>query len=337
MAEGRLGGLDLLRGIAALSVVCLHIPIAFPQVATPFTKAYLAVDFFFMLSGFVLTRTYHQRFVEGLSANRFLILRLKRLWPTIAIGSIVGMVSLIDVFPPRELALFFAMSLALIPVLTGEGRAVVFPLNGVLWSILFELVANFVHAKALVRMSRLELLFLALTMGFVMVLVAAKLNSFDVGAWKWNFIAGFPRVMLSYVIGCLLYFGWGDRARLALPAWFATALFLAALFAGGLMEGGWLFDLLFVILVCPAVLIGGLEGVRSARRLERVFGDLSFPLYAVHMPVLWLVAKANLPWLTGPPIAIFAAAVTLRLTQQVWRPSLREPKGTLASPEPTAG
>lgn len=315
MAKERLGGLDMLRGVAALSVVFLHIPLAFPAIDTPFTKAYLAVDFFFMLSGFVLTRTYHSRLGAGLGAFQFMSLRLHRLWPTIAFGAALGFINAFDAYTPDKLALLLAMNLALLPYFFGGGKAAVFPLNGALWSIFFELVANFLHAKVLVSMSQRLLLLLTAIMAVVMLIVATQLKSFDAGAWDGNFIVGLPRVMLSYLIGCLLYLNWGDRARHNLPRVAAPVMLLAGLIVGWWIDGGWLFDMVFVLLVCPAVLMAGLRKTGRGHWSEQVAGDLSFPLYATHVPVLLLAAKADLPWLGGALVAFLCAAVTLYFTR----------------------
>lgn len=315
----------MLRGVAAFAVLLLHLPLAYPEIDTPFSKAYLAVDFFFMLSGFVLTRTYHQRFRTGLSATRFMSLRIRRLWPTIAIGAVFGLISVIGIYAPETLALFFFMNLALVPYLSGSGKAVVFPLNGAVWSILFELVANFFHAKVLAGMSRKWMIALLIAMAVVMITVAAQMNSFEVGAWGGNFIAGFPRVMLSYIMGCLLYLSFGDPARFGVPAFAAPALLTTALITGSHIGGGWRFDAIFVILVCPVVLIAGLGQSASAYRLQRLIGDLSFPLYAVHVPILFMLSRVGFPWYFGPPMAIFGAAITLRLTQAKWRKSKMDP------------
>ena len=333
MEQARLGGLDLLRGIAALTVVFLHVHVAFPEVATPFTKAYLAVDFFFMLSGFVLARTYHERFLKGLHAHRFVMMRIRRLWPTIAVGAIFGLASQLTAYEPRELAVFFALNMALLPFLAG---GVVFPLNGVIWSIFFELVANFVHAKLLARLVPVGLLFIALVMAAVMTMAAMKLassgaGSWDVGSWHGNFVAGLPRVMLSYTIGCLLYLKFGDRAFRAVPAWVAPVLLPTAIIAGGHFEG-WQFDIGFVLVVCPIVLVAGLSSYRWAAGLERVAGDISFPLYAVHMPILLLAAQAGLPWFCGPPLTVAGAALTLKLTGRLSRATWRIGPPKLAVP-----
>lgn len=317
MNQGRLGGLDLLRGIAALSVMMLHADNVFPQITLPFAKAYLAVDFFFMLSGFVLTRTYYDRFTLGLGAGRFMVMRVKRLWPTIAVGAVLGAVSHASVYAPQELTMLLVLNLALLPCVTAVG---LFPLNGVIWSIFFELVANFVHARLLARLSSQLLLAICVLMAAVMTLVAVNLTangapSWDVGSLTGNFVAGVPRVMLSYTIGSLLYLRLGDRPRSGIPAWLAPIFLLAVLFAGR-DASGWQFDLVFVVVVCPLVLIAGLSSYAWAGPLERVSGDLSFPLYAVHMPVLALTASAKLPWFLGPPLAIAVAALTLWLTRQ---------------------
>lgn len=195
----------------------------------------------------------------------------------------------------------------------------------------FELAANFLDAKLLASLSRAWLVLLTATMAVVMLIVAAQLKSFDAGAWDGNFIVGLPRVMLSYLIGCLLYLSCGDRARHGLPMIAAPALLLVALIVGWWIDGGWLFDFLFVIFVCPAVLMAGLKKPGLAHWSERLAGDLSFPLYAVHVTILVLVARADLPWIAGVPIAILCAAITLFLTRLTWRGSGHKREANLQS------
>lgn len=316
MEQERLGGLDLLRGIAALCVVLFHVHIFWPHVAAPFAKAYLAVDFFFMLSGFVLTRTYQDRFRNGLGTARFMALRLRRLWPTIALGGVLGLLSQMHVYSGEELALYLALNLALMPFLAG---GVVFPLNGVIWSIFFELLANLFHVRVLARMSQVALGAVAVAMALIMVLTVLKLESFgagtwDVGSWQGNFVGGLPRVMLSYTIGSLLYLRFGSRPHARVAAWVAPVLLPTAIVAGGQIDG-WVFDFAFVLFVCPTVVMAGLSRFPQAGPVERVSGDLSFPLYAVHVPILLLASQADLPWFAGLALAILGAALTLRLTR----------------------
>ena len=69
--------LDGLRGIAALAVVTRHAP----YFRNPFFESYLAVDFFFVLSGFVLAHAYGQRLRGNLSILDFVKIRIVRLYP----------------------------------------------------------------------------------------------------------------------------------------------------------------------------------------------------------------------------------------------------------------
>ena len=113
MENERLGGLDLRRGVAALCVLAFHLNRLFPGIAGAVERAYLEVDFFFMLSGFVVTRT-HERFRKGLGTLAFTRLRLRRLWPTVAFGALIGLISARGDHEAGPLALFFALNLALL-------------------------------------------------------------------------------------------------------------------------------------------------------------------------------------------------------------------------------
>ena len=77
-------GLDGLRGMAALFVAMRHISF-FHNLGVH--GGYLAVDLFFVLSGFVIANAYEARLASGLSAKRFLALRYVRLWPVYAAGA----------------------------------------------------------------------------------------------------------------------------------------------------------------------------------------------------------------------------------------------------------
>src|SRR5579863_2770853 len=80
MEKRRFLGLDGLRGICAITVMLGHCELLFrPGVVV--CHSYLAVDMFFMLSGFVISASYDRRFEEGLSTRAFLAARLKRLTP----------------------------------------------------------------------------------------------------------------------------------------------------------------------------------------------------------------------------------------------------------------
>src|ERR1044072_6175275 len=121
--RGALRGLGALRGIAAVLVLVGHTS---PQMGLHLGKLYLAVDFFFMLSGYIMARTYEARMHQGRDID-FLVARVKRLWPTMAIGTLL-MIPLLNHFQFSHI--FFVLGLLSIPALFGR---LVFPLNGPAW------------------------------------------------------------------------------------------------------------------------------------------------------------------------------------------------------------
>ncbi len=133
----RLHGLDALRGVAALLVLWYHLHLSQHVGFYPF-RGYLAVDFFFMLSGYVMARTYEGRMRGGLW---FLRKRFWRLWPTVTVGSLIGVVAAIVAGAADAPGFLLAatLNLLLVPILWA-GAA--FPINTPIWSIFFELFAN---------------------------------------------------------------------------------------------------------------------------------------------------------------------------------------------------
>ncbi len=79
---GRFSALDSLRGIAALGVALFHIQaVAGPSTLPVFRNGNLFVDFFFVLSGFVIAASYGERLAGGFGMTRYMALRLGRVWP----------------------------------------------------------------------------------------------------------------------------------------------------------------------------------------------------------------------------------------------------------------
>src|SRR5687768_17245753 len=144
--------LDGLRGIAALAIVIFHF---MEWVFSDFSKnfiahGFLAVDFFFCLSGFVIAYAYDDR-IEKLGAIEFFKSRLIRLHPLVILGSVLGLLTFIldpfDVsfasYSTGKLILLFAGSIFLIPLPLMEDRAFnLFGLNAPSWSLFWEYVAN---------------------------------------------------------------------------------------------------------------------------------------------------------------------------------------------------
>lgn len=287
-SSGRLPGLDMLRGIAALCVLGLHLQAMNLDHPKVFGKGYLAVDLFFMLSGYVMARTYEPRLARGLSPVTFFFARYRRLWPVMAIGSAIGLPKLFLETPDIWAFLAIAtLNLALLPIPT-EGPG--FPLNIPAWSIYFELTANLVHGLLLWRLGTRWLAGLIVLTIPLTIWAGASFGTLDIGAHTEDYLSGLPRVLLSYLIGIVLSRWWRDTPAIAVPPLLAFAA-MPLLFASAWLLGidDWRLDLAFIAVGCPLLIAGGLRHGRDEGpgfSLAAALGILSFPLYAVHMPVL---------------------------------------------------
>ena len=153
--------LDGLRGVAALLVVWYHLFEAFATspVDQRFNHGYLAVDFFFLLSGFVIGYAYDERWGRGLRMRDFIKRRLIRLHPMVVLGALLGTAAFFvqgsvrwngePVSTGMVLAALLC-GLLLIPAWPGAGHEVrgngeMYPLNGPGWSLFFEYLGNLLY------------------------------------------------------------------------------------------------------------------------------------------------------------------------------------------------
>ncbi len=299
--QDRLYGLDALRGLAAIVVVLFHLGL-------PIAGAHLAVDFFFMLSGFVMARTYEERLRTGsLSPGKFLAARYRRLWGWMALGTSLGLMAMaIGGDLSGDLLLAWALMVAMVPAV--NLAATPYLLNQPLWSIVYELLANAVHALGLARLGKRALALLAL--GCALGLAHAIANyGFPRGGFADYHWLVLWRVGLGYVLGVLIWRLWGDMPPLKVPP--ATALALLP----GYVLAVWLLEvwqapqpfapLLFIVVLAPLMMFGGM-GARltgTGRELAAGLGALSFPLYALHYPAIMVLQQ---PY--GLPVFIALAA-----------------------------
>lgn len=279
----RLYGLDGLRGVAALIVLAMH--------TFGFAGGHLAVDFFFMLSGYVMARTYEQRLQDGaLSPGGFLAMRLRRLWPTMAVGATLGLVAAaLQGVAPGDLIHAYAFALLLIPA----GAVLPYALNLPAWSIFYELVANGLHGAVFSRLGRRGLLAITAAVGLAFVAVCAvfefpRMLDTTSAAMQVMIVT---RVLVSYLIGVLLYRRFGDEAPFRIPFALAVAGFAGYVALVSLVPFA-LWPVPFVFLVAPLLVLAGIGETRRLRLLA-LLGDISFPLYAVHFPVLQLVSMTD--------------------------------------------
>ena len=322
--QGRLIGFDGLRGIAALSVLLFHALTWATGAARG--NGYLAVDFFFMLSGYVMARTYEARLGEGLSTSAFVRARYRRFLPVMAIA---GLIALPGFLATSDMAAWPAalVSLLLVPSFFTWR---LYPLNGPAWSILAELIANIAHGLVLRRLSTRTLCHVVLFSAVLFAVIASRVGV-DVGAQPASFLFGLPRVMLSYGMGIILWRWWRDRPTIMVSPLAAFAMMPLYFGIGTMVDAhGWIDGMVFILLVCPLMLAGALRW-RGRSRLLVGGGALSFPLYAVHAPVCMTGLMLGVP-VAGGVAASLAIAGLIAWVQA--RP--RRPGATTLSSAPVA-
>ena len=205
--------LDALRGIAAFLVVLFHMP--------PFLcnfgqqSAYLAVDFFFCLSGFVIAFSYEKRLLASMSLKDFFAARAIRLYPTYLLATLLGFCVFITSLHHPLTTLLKGQLLALtvcqvgmLPNLHIWPGPFLFPMDEPAWSLFYEFLANLAFAALLrKKLASSWTMILSALLGSALLSVwAFKGHRLDVG-WSndWHHITmGIARVTLSFSTGVLM-------------------------------------------------------------------------------------------------------------------------------------
>jgi peptidoglycan/LPS O-acetylase OafA/YrhL len=316
----RIHGLDAMRGLAALCVFAFHAHGLFAVIPDVFAKGYLAVDFFMMLSGYVMARTYEARMHQGLPPEQFFLLRYRRLWLTMTIGGLFGISYLwLVAGDPMIFAAALVLNLLLIPFpLNNE----LFPLNLPAWSVFYELAANLTHVVVLRRLRTPVLLGFALLLTVPLAYFTSVKGDVDFGAFKLQFGLALIRALVSYSIGVVLWRWWQDEPPIKVPAMLAIVAAPLTMITP-LVALGWAYDTAFTLVVCPLLMAGGLR-LRGAPRWATLSGMISFPLYAVHMAVLrsGYINNTN-PWLTTAAALFAGLALTWWLSLRAARAKVR--------------
>jgi len=289
----RMEALDLLRGIAALLVVALHFP-RLGSAGFPLEKSYLAVDLFFLLSGFVIMHAYRARIAGGMGLRRFLIVRAIRLFPLYLAGT--ALCALIHgVTAARNgdgaalasigTTLPFALTMLPTPPALSINPETYYPLNFPAWSLFFEFIVNAVFAAILGqnRVPRLPAMgAIALACAAVLVVQAARGQSLDTVQDIAGFWLGLPRAGFAFFLGVLLYRVRQRHCPPRTPGWLLGAGFVAWVI-GGFGTGPW-FDLASAFVVFPALiwLASNAGSGPAARKAGAVLGYLSYPVYVIH-------------------------------------------------------
>lgn len=306
-SQKRLPGLELLRLVTAVCVLLLHVRAVFGGQRV-FGLGYLGVDFFLMLSGFLMARVQEPRLANGTSPWRFLRRRLWRLWPMMALGGLIGLPRLwLRSADLHDFLLAALPNMALLPVRWGMFA---FPLNIPAWTITCELVCNAAHVLGLWRVRRWGLIALAAVLVLADGWIAWHFHGLDVGAKSNNFLWGALRCLAAYVLGMVISRWWGDDPpwwlTVPMPWWLAVPLMPALLPLVWWMKWqGWLFDIGFVMIACPLMIAGAMRLDRF-HRAAGWLGQIAFPLFALQMPILQGIRQLGGTYWIGLAVAGFA-------------------------------
>jgi peptidoglycan/LPS O-acetylase OafA/YrhL len=309
--------LDGLRGVAAIMVICMHVMESFAggdATKMYINHGYLAVDFFFLLSGFVIAHAYDDRWGR-MSIKDFFKRRLIRLHPMIIIGMTIGAVCFyfsassivfpgIGNTPVWKLIAVMLIGYTLIPVplsLDIRGWGEMHPLDGPAWTLFLEYIANIMYALVLRRASKMVLALLTLIAAAALIHYSVTTANGDlIGGWSVTpeqLRIGFTRLCYPFLAGMLL-------ARITKPGnlgntftWCSLLLIIILSMpriGGSNVTNFWmngLYEALGIIIIFPAVVYLGASGTVKNKSMEticRFLGDISYPVYIIHYPFIYI-------------------------------------------------
>lgn len=319
----RLHNLDSLRGVAAFAVVLFHMaqmhlaPMVFP-------RGYLAVDLFFILSGIVIAQSYEPRLNGGMALLTFMKARAIRLYPLAIAGGVIGFGVLLmrhfaapDKFGSlADILVAAPLNLLLLPTFKSvTSNQEVFPINAPLWSLSLEFIINAVWACALVRIRTVHVAALVVVSGLLYGAAIVQAGSGSTGWGVPNYLHGFPKVTFGFMVGVLIH-----RARSASPALpsigpLALSALTIALLA---MPRGSKLDMLTVFIVFPVLALLGTGTHQPRSELGTKLGELSYPIYAVHFPLLLLTAGLQHVKFPTTNAYVFGAVALAAATAAAW-------------------
>lgn len=304
--------LDGLRGVAAIIVVVFHVfetysGTRFKQIIN---HGYLAVDFFFLLSGFVVAYAYDDRW-DKMTQWDFYKRRLIRLQPMVIMGSIIGamffytqggaLFPMINQTPVWQMLLVMLIGFTMLPLpisMDIRGWQEMHPLNGPAWSLFFEYIANILYALVFRRFSKKVLAIFVVVFAAMLVHYLVWGPKGDViGGWSINaeqLNIGFTRLLYPFFAGMLLSrIGKFIAVKNAFTV--CSLLLIVVLFIprigdeNSLWKNG-LYESFSIILMFPLIVAIGAGGHIAggfAKKACKFLGDISYPIYITHYALIY--------------------------------------------------
>jgi len=352
--------LDGLRGVASILVVIFHVfetysGDKFHQIIN---HGYLAVDFFFLLSGFVVAYAYDDRW-DKMTQWEFYKRRLIRLQPMVIIGTIIGALlfyfqtgpafPLVAATPVWKLLLVTLVGFTMLPLLPSmdiRGWQETHPLNGAAWSLFYEYIANILYAVLIRRFSKTLLtIFVILSACLLVHFLVWGPQGDVIGGWaidKTQMNIGFTRLLYPFFGGVLLM---RIGKLIHIKNAFAVCSLLIVVFLAVPRIGGtehlWMngiYESFVIIIIFPLIVSIGAGGTlvsKGAIKVCKFLGAISYPLYITHYPLMYLhiawVSNNKVPMAQGLLggfgliiIAIAIAWVSLRFYDEPVREWLKK-------------
>lgn len=329
--------LDGLRGVAALLVIWYHVfeGFATSPIDQQFNHGYLAVDFFFILSGFVIGYAYDDRWKSTMNVKNFFKRRLIRLHPMVVLGAVLGAITFYiqgcEKWDGTQVTLSMVMvamllNLFLIPSIPGSapevrGNGEMYPLNGPSWSLFFEYIGNILYALFIRKLSTKALTVLVGLAGIALASFAMfnMSGNYHLGVgWTlmdYNLAGGFLRMLFSFSIGLLMSRNF-KPLHVRGAFWICSlgiVVLLSVPYIGG-TETPWMnaaYDSVCTIFLFPMLVYLGASGKATDKGTVKVckfLGDISYPVYIIHYPFMYLfyawLWKNNLSFAQSWPVAL---------------------------------
>jgi peptidoglycan/LPS O-acetylase OafA/YrhL len=297
--------LDGIRGVAAIMVVAFHSAPLFGKGIV--NEQFLAVDLFFVLSGVVLANAYEHRFRSGLSVSGFVRIRLIRLYPLYMFGTAIRLIAIggglilsgsSSAGDGHQLAAALILAILMLP---NPFVDLAFPLNPPAWSLFVELLGNTTYASVfrLLKPYVLGAIMAVSALALAGFLYFRPQHDFDIGGTAEQLTGGFFRLGYSFFAGVLLYRLFAsqnvtlkDDRRMAFMPWVILGLVAVMLGAKPQASVRPYYELAVTTLFFPAIIYCALwfEPTGVGGRVCKFLGAVSYAVYAIHMPLYWLIS-----------------------------------------------
>ena len=331
-AFGRLTALDGYRFLAAACVVIYHYNLDFGLNLQRWSQApvrfYIMVDFFFLLSGFVIAAAYGHRLGSWRQYGTFLHARIARLYPLhlLTLSAVLALYVVSRVVGARlnnpEIFDFSALPANLL-LIHAWGATAHNSFNVPSWSISSELFVYLCAPAFIWIASRIRLLGAAIAAGMFIAALALVRSALGLGPWYWaTYDLGALRAVPTFFFGvAMAQFLAARRLPLVPRWWMAHCLFLAALacahFALPIEASIIVFSALIAVTVeCER---SGQDSVMRSKTMQTL-GDASYAIYMLHVicaiPVLFVTRKLGLigtPWAVVIALTTFGCVVVLSI------------------------